>query len=137
MIPFQRVTGRTVAFEYDDCAVLACSIVLQIPYEQMHKTLSELGRKDCSGFRVDWLSEFLRQNGCELRGEFVNVKLSDLLPHVQNGRFLCRTKNHAFAVVHGVVMDFSEPNTKQRIQRVYEHKPKDNTSNTETKHSAR
>jgi len=110
--------------ETNDCAVKALAITLQIPYGLAHAHLRIVGRKNRGGVNGEMILKALTRASGEVystnsvrttRGVFgrhvTPRTFAQLMP---KGHYFCITRNHAIAVVDGVVEDW----TAQRNHKV-------------------
>lgn len=106
--------------EENDCAVVAFSLVLDIPYPDAYKKLEAAGRESNNGF---FIVEFMEH--CMFKGYTVEtIKYDkDDRPTQQvfteshpTGSWIVYTKGHIVAVVDGVLYDNNLKPTKSRVQ---------------------
>ena len=110
--------------ENNDCAVKALAITLQIPYDLAHAHFRRIGRKNGMGVTgVMILRALTRSTGDNYTHDNVGTTRGEFGRHVTprtfaqlmpKGHYLCITRNHAIAVVDGVVEDW----TAQRNHKI-------------------
>lgn len=134
LVNTNKMRGRAAFMESKDCTVRAIAAALRIPYAKAHEAARLAGRRMRKGF---WPDRILKSMGVEFtesrmydekRAKAGNYRtspyptLSQVLPLLSEGRYILDTRNHAFAVVDGVVYDGSRLKLRQRIQNIYEVK---------------
>ncbi len=103
--------------EHRDCGVVALALSCQIPYDVAHAALKAKGRKDRKGTYVSlqflpalevfgFTSERLFGEGVRQKNgsRYTSKTIGKLL---SNGCYVCVTTDHMFAVVDGLVLDWS------------------------------
>ena len=122
----RRSSYRAKLNEVDDCSVVALALACEVSYEEAHSWLIEQGRELCgstsihsvltaareNGFRVDRFSNVLQPNG----SRYTQRPIGKFL---KTGKHLCSTRDHIFAVIDGVVEDWTHGKF-ERIQLIYD-----------------
>lgn len=115
------------SFERNDCTVGAVANATGLSYNEAHERLKAHGRKD--------------KRGCRFFKEFVKTKLSDFDIEIQDhkitvgqfmkmkpiGSYIISTKNHAFCIKDGYIVDNHLSGQKKKIQWFARIKKKDLT----------
>ncbi len=124
---FQLLAAQSDALgENRDCAVIAVSIAARVDYKTAHEALALYGRRPRMGTRFDSMTlPALEYLGLEVR-KVADVKQPNgsaytpktISNKLKKGHYLCRVRGHVFAVVNGVVCDWSEQ-TKKRVNQIY------------------
>ena len=106
--------------EHKDCTVVALAAAADIPYSEAHALLAKAGRLPRHGFKLRlWLDNqcfAARMRGGKFRlGKYSvervvmfnrdRVTLAQFLRDFPRGRFVCRKRSHAFAVIDGKVLN--------------------------------
>jgi hypothetical protein len=115
--------------EWNDCSVRALAIAAGITYGQAHDLLKAQGRKDRKGARVYMIRAaaastakvedvLVRQPKTHWMGgySYTCPTLSQVIRKHSSGRYILITRNHAIALVDGVIYDSFEPGAKTRIR---------------------
>jgi hypothetical protein len=119
-IKFCKTFPRTIESESNDCAVRALSIACDIPYHEAHSRFSKVGRKPNKGVSVDMLSRVLGDR--PIGSDWLSYTLSRFCALKPKGRFLVLKRNHAFAVVNGVVHDWGKLGGNTKVYSWWEIK---------------
>lgn len=108
--------------ESGDCTVKALALAAKIPYIEAHTALSLRGRKyrrGCStavqvvqaasdlGYKMEYIPNLIQPNGSRYTPKTIGRVLA-------KGRYIVRSQGHAFAVVNGNVLDWTN-GRKHRI----------------------
>lgn len=146
--PFQPTHAlRTIPTESKDCSVIAVTAATGLPYAQVHAIAKKAGRIDRDGF---WSQKILGamekegllsfttvsmydekkcntpqyNSGYHTRRQPPYPTLAEVLRKFPSGKLVLETRNHAFAVVDGVVMDNRQKvKARYRIMDVFVVKP--------------
>jgi len=104
------------------CGPIALSIACRVPYNKAYSAAKKAGRKDRHGM---WLGELLaaaKDLGCDSTKVFNKGNRPLRQPNgskytpktigkrLKHGYYICMTADHFFAVVNGVVEDWSDSN---------------------------
>lgn len=134
LVNTNKMRGRAAFLESKDCTVRAIAAALRIPYAKAHEAARLAGRRMKRGF---WPDRILKSMGVsftearmydEKRAKCGSWRtspyptLSQVLPLLSKGQYILDTRNHAFAVVDGVIYDGSRLRLRQRIQSIFEIK---------------
>src|SRR5262245_13596547 len=123
MIPFcQTDSGREdegYGHESHDCTVRALALLRDIPYQDAHRVLKNLGRR--KGHGIQFRSN-LRTLELEQCPDLCCRTLESIMPEMQAGRFIVRIHHHVFCVIDGTVHDTWPPNPRSRVKMVYQDK---------------
>jgi hypothetical protein len=121
MTPAQEVERATYTGETNDCAVLALSNACDVAYHRAHDFLAKAGRKPRRGVRVHEI--ITRKRGVILGHKFTLVRrsgsLARFLRDFPAGRFVITVRRHCFAVVDGLVHDYSRQAPGRHICRAW------------------
>lgn len=134
-------TWRPVTMtETKDCTVRAFAAAASIDYRDAHEIARKAGRKNCRGFWSDKILRAARDAGMltysivnmyepsRIKGQWDNNRkspyptLAQVMPLLQQGRYILESHNHALAVVEGDVFDGPRLRLRTRIQTIYEIK---------------
>lgn len=116
LIGFEKSNPREYAWERNDCVVRASSIATGIPYAEMHAAYNDAGRKDKRGTNVLLIDLVLPYNfkvkawtmrSAATLGRFLRVH--------STGRWVMCNRNHAWAVIDGVVHDIGPVGPRTRV----------------------
>lgn len=118
MIKYKIVHYCERGGERRDCTVRALAAALNITYTDAHEKMASVGRKPKKGF--DFRQGLIGHFGLECRPEFHGLKVREVLPQIQSGRFIVKVPRHVFAVVDGAAHDNFAPRPEQRVRMVYE-----------------
>lgn len=122
---FVQVSAPASSNDWNDCTVLALMTTTGLSYQKAQDFLTEEGRKTGFGLRSDWLSEALTSIGFVLQNTSTGIPLKEAVnTHCSKGKYLVRTRNHAFAIIDGVVHDWKMPEPDTKIERIYLLVPK-------------
>jgi hypothetical protein len=116
LIGFQKANPRTYEWERRDCVVRASSIATGISYPEMHAKYKAAGRQDRRGTSVFLISEVLdfeQSIVAEYRHNAWTLK--KFLSIYNKGRWVMCNRNHAWAVIDGVVHDQGEIGSRTRV----------------------
>lgn len=116
-IAFCKNMPRTIESESKDCAVRAVSIACDIPYHEAHERFSKAGRKPNNGVDLELLVKVMGKRPYD-----GSMTLSRFLAFKPKGRFVAIKRGHAFAVVNGVVHDWSKLGGNTRVYAWWEAK---------------
>jgi len=111
--------------EHNDCAVKAVALTCRVPYGVAHVTLKQLGRSNGRGTPIFMTEEAIEKLGYEM----VELKRNrqpggsrytpkTIGERLKRGYWLCRVRHHIFAVVNGMVLDWTD-GRQHRIERIY------------------
>ena len=100
--------------ETADCGVISMSIATGKSYEECHKAFKKAGRKDRRGVNLQMIEDVLSEFGfsnkhkaCLLEfGKRITVNQAG--KYLKDGNYIAVTRNHALAIVNGVVHDWTE-----------------------------
>lgn len=110
--------------ENNDCSVIAIAIAADLDYMAVHKVLARLGRKAGSGcssylirktlqtLDVPYIERHLRQKNTN---KYTPKTIELALP---KGKHICNCYGHVFALVNGVVQDWTQ-GRNHHIKSVY------------------
>jgi hypothetical protein len=116
LIGFQKSNPRTLEWENNDCVVRASSIACGIPYEEMHAKYKEAGRKDRRGTPVFLIDEVLDyKQGIKATTRRSAWTLAQFLRVHDSGHWVMCNRNHAWAVIDGVVHDHGIVGARTRV----------------------
>ena len=125
MNEFNETTRPAGINETRDCTVLALSNGLDVAYHRALAFLADAGRRPKHGVRLAQVIK--RKRGCILGHKLTLVKRSgSLAKFIQQfpiGRFIITVRQHAFAVVDGVVHDHSRQSPRRHILRAWKVEP--------------
>lgn len=101
-------------WDRNDCSVRALATAAGVNYETASAAFSASGRRLRKGTEVS-LSEELYESKLGMRriGLAEGLRLEAFLEVARTGRFVLHRKNHAFAVVDGVVHDWEGTKTRE------------------------
>jgi hypothetical protein len=124
--------------ETNDCTVRALANVLGMPYRLAHKIMAAAGRKPKQGMMFDQWHPVCERLGLRLvsihgttnGAKYIKHKiktarvepgitLANLLPRLQQGRYMLKYRGHVLAVVDGKVLDYGDNPAKTKIQAIY------------------
>jgi len=118
--PYREVMG-----ERNDCSVMAVALICKVTYEQAHNFMKEAGRDHGEAATVQAILDVIKGEG------FTVLKIQEprqpngyrytpkTVPrHFKNGRYLCTTRDHAFALIDGKVEDWAH-NRRYYIKTMY------------------
>jgi hypothetical protein len=103
--------------EERDCAVRAYSFYKKISYEDSHKKFKANGRKDRRATFLPVIEKVIGLDGLHVK----NLKKEDrptlnrLMKLYPNKRIYAVTRNHAVAIINGVIYDTWKPGKKTKI----------------------
>ena len=110
--------------EQKDCSVISVAIACDIEYMEAHKVLARLGRKAGHGCNLRIMERAIKTLGFQFTrkairqandSKYTPLTIETALP---KGRYICDCAGHVFAVVNGVVQDWSSDN-RLHIKSVY------------------
>ena len=104
--------------EKNDCTVRATAACIGMPYEDVHKRMADLGRKNGKGFIFRY-SNGLEDFHLDTVPHLSCKRLSSILPELQKGRFIVKISRHVFAVIDGIIVDLKKPNPNCIVKMVY------------------
>ncbi len=101
--------------ERRDCSVIAMAIVARMTYKEAHAAMQEAGRRNGrgahtyvsvaairkAGFSVEPVKNMKQKNGSKYTPKTIGKKL-------KTGYYICTAYGHIFAVVNGVVEDWTD-----------------------------
>ena len=122
--------------EKRDCTVRSLACAADIPYGDAHRILKKSGRKNGRGW---WAKRGLVVAAQEGVIDFASVPLgrsvhgmriiyptvAQVLRRLPQGRYIFATRNHAFAVLDGVIFDTGLIGLRSRVKMVFEVKLKE------------
>ena len=125
-------TARTIPTELNDCAVIAASVAINIPYAAVHAVFAAAGRKPRRGTSVRKINASLASLASaagaakpdqvshlpRVRGQ-KNLTLAQWLATHRTGRHLVVVTGHAIAVIDGVVHDWGRATSGPRKRVLY------------------
>ena len=107
-------------FDNNDCHVRAFALVLGITYEESHRLHKEAGRKDGAAtwygtsrkLIADHCLKEVKYDDCKYgitykNGKFHYPTVKQFIWDHPKGKFLIHRDGHAFAIINGVVHDWS------------------------------
>ena len=107
-----------------DCGVISISVLANVPYQDAYAACELAGRIKNHGMRIHQILDALSM----LNKKYIMVEDFPFYPkgctprqfvkYYPTGKYLCTTRNHALAVIGGVVEDYSA-NGKRKILKVY------------------
>ena len=122
--------------ETNDCAVVALSEALEIPYETVHQVLKKNGRQNRTGTTIQNILTSVRELGYNVINQnehilrlysLYNIKskprTTDFLRYQDvwrqvSGNYLALTRNHIFAIIDGKNDDWTN-HISCRIESIY------------------
>lgn len=137
---YVRVRAQRESYgEANDCTVIALSIAVGIPYDVAHGMLLLAGRRNCHGFMMTaWLADKAKLGETVCGYKFTQVDCGELdksaLPAYSRrplykyktvaqvrrdfpkGRFILSIHKHVFAMIDGVILDYTSP--RSRVKRL-------------------
>jgi hypothetical protein len=119
MIKYKIVHYCERGRESRDCTVRAVAAAFNLPYDEAHARLAELGRKPRKGFDFR-IGKVQSLGKIECRPDLCCLRIESLWPSLEKGRFIVKVPHHVFAVVDGVAHDLFAPKPRQRVKMVYE-----------------
>ncbi len=122
LYPWLRTdAGRSVSArpkQKNDCTVRALALVRGSTFDEAYDTLANAGRKCSKGFHIgvwlegqDWATKI---SFPAIKGE-PRMNPAKFAERFQNGRFICRTAKHVYAVIDGVAMDTARSKSNRCI----------------------
>lgn len=117
MDKYKQLALRAKAFnEQRDCSVKAVALLTNASYDEAHRALAAVGRKNGFGVSLSTIIEALRNLGAHVsEGREPPAKTVRTLERVAPpGRFLVDTSTHVLAVIDGEIIDW----TKGRLHRI-------------------
>lgn len=102
--------------ERADCSVRALAICLATSYDDAHRRLAEVGRKQGRG--IHW-AKIASQLGFEIVPELSCMTIERLCATATAGRFVIRIRHHCLALVDGVVIDAMNIPPRTRVLMAY------------------
>ena len=105
----------------NDCTVRAAAAILELNYDDSYDMLKKYGRKCGRRFRMD---DFLTDKKAEeisfpaVRGQR-RMSPYKFCKEYNDGKYICRTAGHVFAVIDGVVFDTVAPAIDRCIYRAW------------------
>jgi hypothetical protein len=129
VIKYHRVAKspyREVMSESQDCSVIALALTCRTDYKTAHDWLMAEGRgtgesfsvatmlrvAEENGFRVIVLDDLRQPNGSRYTPRTIGARLPE-------GYYLCTSRGHVFAVINGIVEDWTNSRT-HRILRAHQ-----------------
>ena len=117
MIDFIKANPRD-RVESNDCSVRAVSVASGLPYYKVHAAFTEAGRKTGKGVSVRIMIAALEKLGIMQQPEtlvFRRPTLSYWLSNNPTGNWVIVKRDHAFAILDGVVHDSSPVGARSRV----------------------
>jgi|688.fasta_scaffold586144_3 hypothetical protein len=117
MIDFIKANPRD-RVETNDCSVRAVSVASGLPYYKVHAAFAEAGRKAGNGVSVRIMIAALEKLGIMKQQEtlvFNRPTLSYWLSNNPTGNWVIVKRDHAFAILDGVVHDSSPVGARSRV----------------------
>lgn len=119
--------------ESRDCTIRALALSSGIKYEVAHKIGKDAGRKKRCGFYPEKLLEEAKKSNINFfkiideYGDgvrtFQPTTIKEFVKNHPSGRFYCRRRGHAFAVVDGVILDNTRNTPRQIIADAWKFIP--------------
>ena len=114
--------SRVNLSEHNDCAVIALSILLEKPYEAVHKAFKKVGRPDRKGVSTNQIEAVIKMFKGDIptrqycRNRFgKRITTSKIGQYLPKGKYLLLTTNHAVALVNSSVEDWTATRRNQVI----------------------
>ena len=117
-----RYAQRPAKFAYErhDCAVRALAVAADISYDEAHAALKRNGRKDKRATYPASTRGVAAEYGFVEEPEKRGKTLAQFTRQQPVGRYLVRIRNHALAVVDGVVHDWPDTSgPRSRVRAAY------------------
>jgi hypothetical protein len=103
--------------ERNDCAVRALALVANMPYKDAHSKFKRLGRKNGHGTRNSDIDTALAE--LNFKQDKSPMTVGRLLQKYPSGRVYVVKRQHAFAVIDGIIHDTFVTGPKSRVVRCY------------------
>lgn len=115
-IKFKQVNPRDIIGESRDCVVRASTIATGSTYQDMHSKYKAAGRRDKRGTPVFLIDEVLPHKQA-IKADYRHLAwtLSKFISIYGKGRWVLCNRNHAWAVVDGVVHDTAPVGARTRV----------------------
>lgn len=122
---YKEIIMQRFPNEKNDCAVLAIATLEGIAYTQAYEKLFSAGRKFRHG---TYIASYANTHGYVERplvggvsgSERLHLTLRDVANIWNKGKFLICNRNHAMALIDGVVHNIGEPPWRSEVVSVYE-----------------
>lgn len=117
MVDFIKANPRD-RVESNDCSVRAVSVASGLPYYKVHAAFTEAGRKAGKGVTVRMMIAALEKLGIMKQQEgypYQRPTLSSWLLINPTGSWVIVKRDHAFAILDGVVHDNSPVGARSRV----------------------
>lgn len=116
MTAFFQSDAGSYPLEDCDCAVRAFSIAGYLPYWEAHNAFANEGRKSKRGVMIaDYARPVAKRLGLQIRKVRTPRTLRGFLARYPEGNFILHVREHAFAVLNGIVHDVSPESDRRRI----------------------
>ena len=126
------------ASESNDCTVRALANAYNMPYGLSHRIFSKAGREQGKGVKCSVTHATYTRLGFELIGIYGDtvkakylsryvvkiqrnkgITLKNIMPQLQQGRYIVGIRGHVFAVVDGQILDYGHNYANSRVVEVY------------------
>jgi hypothetical protein len=119
--------------DYNDCTIRALALSAGIKYDVAHKIGRDAGRKDKKGIISDYLIDEAKKNGLKFfKRVRSQITISKFIKRNPKGKFYCKSRGHAFAIIDGVIFDTDNNTEYQRIKCAWEFIPSAKDSSCQT-----
>jgi len=120
--------------ERRDCTVRSLANAADIPYSEAHAIAKAAGRTNGHGYHTSLILKVAERRGVftftqiELpvylsNGNGQLPTLASVVQHFRDGRYIVVTRNHAMALVDGVIHDTGLVGARSRVKFVYRIQP--------------
>ena len=115
-IKFKQVNPRDIIGESRDCVVRASTIATGLPYQEMHSRYKAAGRRDKKGTAIFMIDQVLPHKRAITAGyRHLAWTLSKFISIHSTGKWVLCNRNHAWAVIDGVVHDNAPVGARTRV----------------------
>lgn len=105
----------------NNCTICALSTAAGIPYNEAYEIGVKAGRKNGKGFVTAKLMETARDNGIKYHKiKSGTITIQKFLKKYPTGRYVVRRRNHAFAIINGIIYDHLNNRPLQRITDIWQ-----------------
>jgi len=105
----------------NNCTICALSTAAGIPYNEAYEIGIKAGRKNGKGFPTIKLMQTAIENGIKINRIISDrITVQKFLAKYPTGRFIVRRRNHAFAIINGIIYDHLKNRPLQRITDIWE-----------------
>lgn len=126
---FKLITPQRFPNEKNDCVVIAVSEVEGIPYAQAYnKVFSDSNRRFKHGCSViqyvkgkSYQNNMPKSAGPSPLGKLYHPSLWEVVHTHRIGKYIVCTRNHAMALIDGVIHDLSEPKWRSGIMEIWKY----------------